>query len=445
MSRERIMLTQAIPAVQQLRRVQGFDPLRFLKRNANGGIELEPRYQRLWFRLACPDGKMLLNRLRVTDQIAVYEAQVFLSREDNQPITNFTAAVEKAQAPAGRYVQAAQDEALKTALDNAGFGIQLCEINPSAAVDAQADGKQEVATDTVNRQETAPAVNRAAAPQREASVGENHPVQAVPTPQEVQPQEEAKTPNVNQQEVHTTQQTESVSDAMSLLQALSGGTAASEPDPVRLTWNPNYKGIDDWQLALRRKEQKMKEDPGMTFKEQYLNGLCGLEMLEACKEKWHAMKVDSISLRDYLGLTEQEYDAYLQTDPGVSFQKLLDSQRKMQRFRVYQLDLEHGETRAFAFGGIDALHKAGFQQPPAAEYTLVYDGELTCPVGQDECDILERIFARYNQAFPPDYRGRSIAPSDVLELYDESERRYFYCDMAGFLQVKFSPALAKKA
>ena len=103
------------------------------------------------------------------------------------------------------------------------------------------------------------------------------------------------------------------------------------------------------------------------------------------------------------------------------------------------------KTRAFAFGGIDALHKAGFQQPPAAEYTLVYDGELTCPVGQDERDILERIFARYNQAFPPDYHGRSIAPSDVLELYDESERRYFYCDMAGFPQVKFSPALAKKA
>lgn len=232
MSRERIMLTQAIPAVQQLRRVQGFDPLRFLKRNVNGGIELEPRYQRLWFRLACPDGKMLLNRLRITDQIAVYEAQVFLSREDNQPIANFTAAVEKAQAPAGRYVQAAQDEALKTALDNAGFGIQLCEINPAAAADAQADGKQEVATGTVNRQETAPAVNGTAAPQREDPIGESHPVQAVPTPQEVQPQEAAKMPNVNQQEVHTTQQTESVSDAMSLLQALSGGTAASEPDPV---------------------------------------------------------------------------------------------------------------------------------------------------------------------------------------------------------------------
>lgn len=28
----------------------------------------------------------------------------------------------------------------------------------------------------------------------------------------------------------------------------------------------------------------MKEDRRMTFKEQYLNGLCGLEMLEACTE-----------------------------------------------------------------------------------------------------------------------------------------------------------------
>lgn len=235
MSRERIMLTQAIPAVQQLRRVQGFDPLRFLKRNASGGVELEPRYQRLWFRLACPDGKMLLNRLRVTDQIAVYEAQVFLSREDNQPIANFTAAVEKAQAPAGRYVQAAQDEALKTALNNAGFGIQLCEIVPSAAADTQSGGKQEVSADVVsgavNCQETAPAVNKAVAPQREVSVGENHPVQAAPTPREVQPQE-AKTSSVNQREVPPTQQTESVSDAMSLLQALGGRVAASEPEPV---------------------------------------------------------------------------------------------------------------------------------------------------------------------------------------------------------------------
>ena len=120
---------ESVPVVSELNKVQGFDPLRFLKRNANGGIELEPRYQRLWFRLACPDGKMLLNRLQITDQIAVYEAQVFLSREDNQPITNFTAAVEKAQAPAGRYVQAAQDEAQKKFNSANRLGISENVIN----------------------------------------------------------------------------------------------------------------------------------------------------------------------------------------------------------------------------------------------------------------------------------------------------------------------------
>ena len=230
-------IIKTVPAAEALRKVPQFNPLRYLRQTTSRKtgepvLKLDLRFKKMWFRLACADGRMVLAPMRITDSMAIFEAQVYLHGDDPKPIANFVSTMYAADVPGGRYIQAAQDEALKTALDNAGFGIQLCEINPSAAVDAQADGKQEVATGTVNRQETAPAVNRAAAPQREASVGENHPVQAVPTPQEVQPQEAAKTPSVNQQEVHTTQQTEGVSDAMSLLQALSGGTAASEPDPV---------------------------------------------------------------------------------------------------------------------------------------------------------------------------------------------------------------------
>ena len=103
-----------------------------------------------------------------------------------------------------------------------------------------------------------------------------------------------------------------------------------------------------------------------------------------------------------------------------------------------------GDIRHLIGSGVGGGTLAGLSSLTTGvhQYALI---RKLCPVGQDERDILERIFARYNQAFPPDYRGRSIAPSDVLELYDESERRYFYCDMAGFLQVKFSPALAKKA
>jgi len=36
-----------------------------------------------------------------------------------------------------------------------------------------------------------------------------------------------------------------------------------------------------------------------------------------------------------------------------------------------------------------------------------------------------------------------VALSDVIELYGDNGRAYFYCDTAGFPGVKFSPMLAK--
>jgi hypothetical protein len=75
---------------------------------------------------------------------------------------------------------------------------------------------------------------------------------------------------------------------------------------------------------------------------------------------------------------------------------------------------------------------------------LAYDGEIICPSDQCDSDVLERIFERYNDGLPGDYHGRSVAPSDVVELYDSDRRSYFYCDTAGFAPVKFSPMLVKR-
>lgn len=214
----------------------------------------------------------------------------------------------------------------------------------------------------------------------------------------------------------------------------------------RLTWNPNYKGIDDWQLALHRKEKKEEVKLHMSFKELYLRGLCRLDYIDDCIEIWHTRPEDGVSLADYLGLTEQEYAAFcLQDDQGAAFERLLDSQRRHQRFRIYQLDLADGHTRPYAFAGIDALHKAGYQQPPAADYNLIYDGEMLCPNEQCDRGILERIFERYNDNLPGDYHGRSLSPSDVVELYDGEGRSYFYYDRVGFVPVRFSPMLVRNA
>ena len=122
----------------------------------------------------------------------------------------------------------------------------------------------------------------------------------------------------------------------------------------------------------------------------------------------------------------------------------MEAQRRRQRYRVYQLILSGAKTIPFAFRGIDHLHKAGYQQPPAADYQLVYDGEICCPQVQEETVVLERIFCLCNDNFPAGYAGRSLSPSDVVELYDKGGRRYFYCDTDGFAPVQFSPLLAKQ-
>lgn len=212
----------------------------------------------------------------------------------------------------------------------------------------------------------------------------------------------------------------------------------------RLTWNPNYKGIDDWQLALHRKEKQKKEAQEMRFKERYLSGECTLDDIDLFTARWHNGEGTDLELHEYLGLTDQEYAVFLQQDLSTTFRALMDSQRKLQRYRIYQLELSDSQAHPFAFGGMEALHKAGYQQPPAKEYQLVYDDALPCPQTQSEGEILKRIFDRFNDSFPTGYHGRSVSPSDVIELYDKTERRYFYCDLAKFVPVQFSPFLAKK-
>lgn len=122
-----------VPAANALHKVPGFDPLKHLRKEVNEKGEpimrLELRYQRLWFRLACPKGRMLLNPLRVTDQLAIFEAKVFFHQDDTAPASCFTASKAAKETPG--YIRAAQDEALTVALDNAGFGIQLCDVTHS--------------------------------------------------------------------------------------------------------------------------------------------------------------------------------------------------------------------------------------------------------------------------------------------------------------------------
>lgn len=128
---------ESIPAVAELNKVPGFDPFKLLRRiispeNGEEMMQLDLRYKKLWFRLANPKGRIRLNALRITEQMAIYEAQVFLERTDENPIGSFTSSCTKEEAPDGQYIQAAQHAAMDEALSDAGFGIQFADVGMEA-------------------------------------------------------------------------------------------------------------------------------------------------------------------------------------------------------------------------------------------------------------------------------------------------------------------------
>lgn len=212
----------------------------------------------------------------------------------------------------------------------------------------------------------------------------------------------------------------------------------------QLTWNPNYKGFDDWQLALREKEQKEKEVQRMNFKQQYLCGKCDFTYIDGCVELWHTRAEKDLDLTEYLGLTKEEYQIFL-AQGNRALKDILDSQRVFRRFCIYQLCLSETQTVPFAFKRLDALHKAGYEQPPAAAYQTVWSAEVCCPKGQNDMEVLGRLFLDFNEHLPEDYRGRPLAPSDVVELDCQGKRTYFYVnDCRDFAPVRFSPFLCKR-
>lgn len=122
------------PTIAGLNKVPGFDPRVCLRRtkSQNGGqevLKLDLRYKKLWFRLAHPTGRLKTTALRITEQLAIIEAKVFLDKGDTEPVANFTVQRTVHDTPGGLYIQAAQYEAQDTALNDAGFGLQFSDVS----------------------------------------------------------------------------------------------------------------------------------------------------------------------------------------------------------------------------------------------------------------------------------------------------------------------------
>lgn len=110
--------------------------------------------------------------------MAIFEAKVYRDREDAEPLSSYVANCTLDATPGGLYVEAAQEEALDTALSNAGFGIQFADVGSESeeyGSEVPVGAKAEIAKPVQTKVEVA------------------EPVQKQPESVKATPQESAKT------------------------------------------------------------------------------------------------------------------------------------------------------------------------------------------------------------------------------------------------------------
>lgn len=141
-----------VSAVKDLNDIEGFDPRKFMRviPSEDGKIRyyLEVAYRKLWYRLKYPEGKIVKRILKLTDQVAIIEARVYLNRNDPEESYIASAMAQKYYSNEQfgmKYVELAETAAVGRALSDAGFGLQFAdlegEIDPEV-VDAPIDEAQ---------------------------------------------------------------------------------------------------------------------------------------------------------------------------------------------------------------------------------------------------------------------------------------------------------------
>lgn len=124
-----------VAEINKLNRVEGFDPRNYMrliqKEGQPGKYYLDVAYRKLWFRLCYPEGKIVKKLIKLTDQVAIVEARVYLNRNDAEDNFISNALAQKYQTSdeqfGSKYVELAETAAVGRALSDAGFGLQFAD------------------------------------------------------------------------------------------------------------------------------------------------------------------------------------------------------------------------------------------------------------------------------------------------------------------------------
>lgn len=124
-----------VEEIRNLNKVEGFDPRKYMRLIQNEGqaakYYLDVAYRKLWFRLRYPEGKIVKKILKLTEQVAIVEARVYLNRNDDEDNFISNALAQKYMTAddqfGNKFVELAETAAVGRALSDAGFGLQFAD------------------------------------------------------------------------------------------------------------------------------------------------------------------------------------------------------------------------------------------------------------------------------------------------------------------------------
>ena len=124
-----------VEEIRNLNKVEGFDPRKYMRviqqEGQAGKYYLDVAFRKLWFRLKYPEGKIVKKILKLTDQVAIVEARVYLHRNDAEENFIANALAQKYRTEDGqfgnKFVELAETAAVGRALSDAGFGLQFAD------------------------------------------------------------------------------------------------------------------------------------------------------------------------------------------------------------------------------------------------------------------------------------------------------------------------------
>ena len=155
------------------------------------------------------------------------------------------------------------------------------------------------------------------------------------------------------------------------------------------------------------------------------------ERIEKARETAHNA---GVPFREaYADESEEDFNPYA-FDGTMSTEdyELMHKLMREDSFEIYQVKSGE-EYRDKRFTELSALGSA----PNIADYDLVYSGKLSEQniTGQHRDEILESLFAKFNNDRPEDFKGHSLSVSDIVVLHKWGENTAHYVDPMGFKHI----------